>query len=160
MFGTLAHPPLRTMDTATLDPALEDRLCGHLKRLLGVKTSGGPLAVATADRAQLSRSLIHSLNTQALLRPADVHRVVPRRTWIRRKAEGTLAPAEFDGLYRLVRLRTLADLVFGDAEAAQGWLTTPKERLGGVAPMDFAHDTLGQQVVEDWLHEIDQGYLA
>jgi len=89
-----------------------------------------------------------------------VYRIIPRRTWIRRKAEGTLTVPEFDGLYRLVRLQTLTELVFQDADRARAWLNSPKERLGGATPMDFAGDLLGYEAVQGWLHEIDQGYFA
>ena len=97
---------------------------------------------------------------KALLAPADVYRIIPRRTWIRRKAEGTLTGPEFDGLFQLLRLRLLADLVFGDAARALAWLNSPKTRLDGASPMDFAADALGFEAVQSWLHEIDQGYFA
>lgn len=67
---------------------------------------------------------------------------------------------EFDGLYRLVRLQLLAELVFGDSRQARDWLHAPKNRLGGATPMAFAADSLGFEAVENWLHEIDQGYFA
>ena len=72
----------------------------------------------------------------------------------------TLTGAEFDGLYRLVRLQMLAELVFHDSQRAQGWLHSPKARLGGATPMDFSSDSLGFDAVQAWLHEIDQGFFA
>jgi len=63
-------------------------------------------------------------------------------------------------LARMLRLQLLAELVFGDAQRAQDWLHTPKKRLDGTAPMDFASDALGFEAVENWLHEIDQGHFA
>jgi len=59
-----------------------------------------------------------------------------------------------------VRVQALAELVFGDAARARAWLHSPKERLGGVAPIAFAADTLGFEAVQAWLHEIDQGWFA
>ena len=40
------------------------------------------------------------------------------------------------------------------------WKHSPKERLGGLAPMACAADTLGFEAVQSWLHEIDQGWFA
>jgi len=144
--------------------SLEDRLTDHLGDLLGVAGSADELALARADRktlgAMLMRSLTDKSRAEQLLVPADVYRIVPRRTWVRRKAEGGLTGAEFDGLYRLVRLQLLANLVFQDPRRAGEWMHSPKARLGGVAPMDFAADSLGCEAVEGWLHEIDQGYFA
>jgi putative toxin-antitoxin system antitoxin component (TIGR02293 family) len=139
---------------------LEANLSRTLGQALGLPSGASEMALARANREQLATALMRSLTGQNLLSPADVYRIVPRRTWIRRKAEARLSRDEFDGLYRLVRVQTLAELVFGDAARAQAWLHSPKERLGGAAPMDFAADTLGFEAVQAWLHEIDQGYFA
>jgi uncharacterized protein (DUF2384 family) len=110
---------------------LESTLSRTLGQALGLTSCASEMALARADREQLGAALMHSLTGQNLLSPADVYRIVPRRTWSRRKAEVRLSRDEFDGLYRLVRVQTLAELVFGDAVRAQAWL-----------------------------HEIDQGYFA
>ena len=148
-----------------MDLTLDDRLTGSLGGMLGIKGAADPLTLARSDRQRLGARLLCALTADApsakpLLAPADVYRVVPRRTWIRRKSEGKLTVAEFDGLYRLVRLQMLAELVFHDPQRAQGWLHSAKARLGGATPMDFCSDALGFNAVQAWLHEIDQGYFA
>lgn len=146
-----------------MDITLDDRLSGSLGGMLGLPGSVDEAALARTDRAKLGARLLKALTRptpRALLAPADVYRIVPRRTWIRRKAEGLLTVPEFDGLYRLVRLQTLAELVFQDADRARAWLNSSKERLGGATPMDFAGDWLGYEAVQGWLHEIDQGFFA
>jgi putative toxin-antitoxin system antitoxin component (TIGR02293 family) len=151
---------------ALADPGspLEARLAESLGDVLGMERASDEMTLARADRKHLAdmllRSLAHKAKGQVLLAPADVYRIVPRRTWVRRKAEGGLTGAEFDGLYRLVRLQLLASLVFQDSRRASEWLHSPKSRLGGAAPMDFAADSLGYEAVESWLHEIDQGFFA
>jgi putative toxin-antitoxin system antitoxin component (TIGR02293 family) len=146
-----------------MEMTLDDQLAGSLGGLLGMSTSADETALARADRHALGNRLLKALTRpgpKALLAPADLYRIVPRRTWIRRKAEGRLTMSEFDGLYRLVRLQTLTELIFQDADRAHAWLNSPKERLGGATPMDFAADLLGYEAVQSWLHEIDQGYFA
>ena len=148
-----------------MDLTLDDRLTGSLGGMLGIKGAADALAMARSDRQGLGARLLRALTADApsskpLLAPADVYRVVPRRTWIRRKSEGTLTAAEFDGLYRLVRLQMLAELVFHDPQRAQGWLNSPTARLDGATPMDFSSDALGFDAVQAWLHEIDQGTFA
>ncbi|MBE7420097.1 MAG: DUF2384 domain-containing protein [Ideonella sp.] len=143
-----------------LQGALDTRLSHRLGAIFGLKSGATEQSLARADRQQLGAALLRSLERQPLLAPADIHRVVPRRTWLRRRAEARLARDEFDGLYRLVRTQALAELVFGDTERARAWLHSPKERLGGQAPMACATDTLGFEAVQAWLHEIDQGWLA
>ena len=139
-----------------LDSGLNQRL-GHI---FGLKSGATELGLATADREQLGAALLRSLENEPLLSPSDIHRIVPRRTWLRRRAEARLSRDEFDGLYRLVRTQTLAELVFGDAERARARLHSPKERLGGPAPMACATHRLGFEAVQSWLHEIDQGWFA
>jgi putative toxin-antitoxin system antitoxin component (TIGR02293 family) len=143
-----------------MELTLEDRLGGRLGLLLGTGEPSDEFSLARGDRSRMGAKLLRAMADEHLLAPADVHRVIPRRTWVRRKAEGGLTPAEFDGLYRMVRLQLLAELVFQDREAARAWLHSPKARLRGEAPMQFAGDLLGFEAVENWLHEIDQGYLA
>lgn len=143
---------------------LEARLADSLGGALGLGRASDELSLARTDRQALAAMLMRSLTGKSggepLLAPADVYRVVPRRTWVRRKAEGGLSGVEFDGLYRLVRLQLLANLVFQDRQRASEWLHSPKARLGGATPMDFSADSLGHEAVESWLHEIDQGYFA
>jgi putative toxin-antitoxin system antitoxin component (TIGR02293 family) len=128
--------------------------------MLGLKSGADELTLARADRKRLGNALVRKLAGGGALAASDVHRVIPRRTWLRRKAEGGLTGPEFDALYRLVRLRALAELVFGDEQQADDWLRSPKTKLGGVSPLEFASDALGHQAIESWLHEIDQGYFA
>ncbi|MFM2065651.1 MAG: hypothetical protein RLZZ584_560 [Pseudomonadota bacterium] len=140
---------------------LEDRLSGRLGEVFGLAANETDAwALATTDRARLGNALLSRVRDEQLLAPADVQRVIPRRTWLRRKAGQPLSPTEFDGLYRLVRLQALAELVFGDAAQAARWLRQPKQRLNGATPLYFAADALGVEAFEAWLHEIDEGFLA
>ena len=139
---------------------LQSRLTDKLGTALGVSNASDELSLALADRSALGARLVKTLAAERLIAPADLYRVIPRRTWLRRKGEGTLTSAEFDGLLRLVRLQLLAELVFGDVERARDWLHTGKKRLGGASPVDFASDMLGYEAVENWLYEIDEGYFG
>lgn len=143
-----------------MNATIDHDLSRKLGEILGLSSGATDINLARADRQQLGSALLSTIESQSLLSPADVHSIVPRRTWLRRKAESRLSRDEFDGLYRLVRIQALAELVFGNAERASAWLHSPKERLGGAAPMAFAADTLGFEAVQAWLHEIDQGYFA
>ncbi len=94
-----------------------------------MSTAADKMSLALTDRKVLSGMVLQTLVGERLLAPADVYRVVPRRIWIRRKSEGSLTSSEFDALYRMLRLHLLAELVFGDARCASGWLHSPKKRL-------------------------------
>jgi putative toxin-antitoxin system antitoxin component (TIGR02293 family) len=140
---------------------LDDRLAMQLQVLLGLPSADADeWALANAERAAMSRALLDRLVSETLLPSADVQRIIPRRTWVRRKGGEPLTTAEFDGLFHLVRVQTLAELVFGDQAQAHAWLRQPKQRLGGRTPMDYASDALGAEAIERWLHEIDQGFFG
>jgi putative toxin-antitoxin system antitoxin component (TIGR02293 family) len=143
-----------------MQSTLQSRLTDMLSTALGVSDATDELSLAMADRSALGARLVKTLAGERLIAPADLYRVIPRRTWLRRKGAGALTPAEFDGLFRLVRLQLLAELVFGDVERARDWLHTAKKRLGGASPLDFASDMLGYEAVENWLYEIDGGYFG
>lgn len=143
-----------------MQTTLQSRLSDRLSTVLGIPGAGDEFSLAMTDRGALGARLIKTLAGERLIAPADLYRVIPRRTWLRRKGEGSLTPAEFDGVLRLVRLKLLTELVFGDAERASEWLHSSKKRLGGATPLDFAADTLGYEAVENWLYEIDEGYFG
>ncbi len=143
-----------------METSADLHLSRKLGQIFGLASGATEDALAMADRRQLGAALLGHLENQSLLGPADIQSIVPRRTWTRRKAGAGLSRDEFDGLYRLVRIQALAEVVFGDTERARAWLRSPKERLAGATPLAFAADTLGFEAVQAWLHEIDQGWFA
>jgi putative toxin-antitoxin system antitoxin component (TIGR02293 family) len=143
-----------------MDHSLEDRLSSRLGGALGLKSAADDVALARSDRKRLAAALIRTPAAERLLRPADVHSVVPRRTWIRRKASGVLDASEFDALYRVLRIRTLAALVFGSRAQAEAWLDTPKSRLVARRRFGSLATRSARQAVENWLHKTVQGFLA
>ncbi|MDA8094191.1 MAG: MbcA/ParS/Xre antitoxin family protein [Betaproteobacteria bacterium] len=52
------------------------------------------------------------------------------------------------------RIVGLADELFGSHEAAMRWLSSPKRRLHGLAPMALLDLEDGAKVVEEMLHQI------
>ena len=62
-------------------------------------------------------------------------------------------------LYRGLRIVWLAELVFGDRDAARAWLDHPKVRLPGRAPLDTARTARQADLLERWLIMIDEGNL-
>lgn len=139
---------------------LQSRLTDRLSTALGVADATDELSLAMVERGALGARLLETLAGERLIAPADLYRAIPRRTWLRRRGEGSLTPAEFDRLLRVVKLQLLAELVFGDTERARDWLHTGKKRLGGASPLDFASDMLGYEAIENWLYEIDEGYFG
>lgn len=96
------------------------------------------------------------------LAAADVYQVVlPARTLSHRlKKNELLSRSEADALVRMLRLRDLARMTFGDVAKAATWMTRPSRLLGGQVPADLLDTESGGRRVEEALLRIAHGQLA
>ena len=53
-----------------------------------------------------------------------------------------------------------AELVFGNKEKADSWLSQPKTAFGGCSPIEFACSEAGYLSVKEMLAKIDQGCIG
>ena len=87
--------------------------------------------------------------------------VIPARTLKHRKArKEPLTSDESDKLVRLIRVYDQAVQVLGDKEKALYWLSEPKRRFDGRAPIQMLRTDLGARMVEEMLGQIDYGMFA
>jgi len=84
-----------------------------------------------------------------------LHAVVPEATFKRRRER--LSPAESEKTERLARVTAQAIQVWGEAEAAREFLTSPHPLLDGRKPIDAATTDLGARQVEAILVSIEHG---
>ncbi len=133
---------------------------------------GGPrvLGVQVRSELELARLVEKGLPPRALeaLAAHDalaLHEawslVLPRRTWLYRKAHHQrLTPVESDRASRLARIASLAVATFGRADLAHTWLRRRSRALGGSTPLDLLSTDAGTRVVEDELVRISDGVYA
>jgi putative toxin-antitoxin system antitoxin component (TIGR02293 family) len=87
--------------------------------------------------------------------------VIPLRTLKhRRQRKEPLNLDESDRLARLARVYELGVRVFGNAEKARIWLSTPKHRFEERSPLAMMRTELGGRLVAEMLIQIDEGYFA
>jgi putative toxin-antitoxin system antitoxin component (TIGR02293 family) len=87
--------------------------------------------------------------------------VIPLRTLKHRKQKHEpLNLDESDRLARVGRMFELAARVYGNAEDARDWLTTPKHRFGERTPLAMLRTSTGELLVQEFLIQIDEGYFA
>jgi putative toxin-antitoxin system antitoxin component (TIGR02293 family) len=87
--------------------------------------------------------------------------VLPRRTWLYRKARRQrLTGTESDRASRVARVAALATQTFGRADLAHQWLRRPSRALGGRIPLALLRTDAGSRLVEDELLRIDDGVYA
>ena len=98
-----------------------------------------------------------ALQNDRLLRLIDI----PRRTLLRRRAEGHFSPDESDRLVRAARVFGAALSLFeGDREAALAWLEEPQPAFGGAIPLEMARTEIGAREVEDLAYRLEQGVFS
>jgi putative toxin-antitoxin system antitoxin component (TIGR02293 family) len=117
---------------------------------------------AEAVAKGLPAKAIRDLVADRTVSLADVSRVVgPRRTLDRRlKDNKRLSPEESDRLARFAATLDLATQIFGGRTAAMDWLTTPKRRFDGEAPLNLLKTDAGTRLVEEVLQQGRHGFTA
>lgn len=130
--------------------------------LLGMKTTSLPVLLREVEKGLPYRAyerFAAALGATAddLLRFVSI----PRRTLVRRKAEGRFSSDESDRLLRAARVFGRAlDLFAGDREAAFEWLSQPQIALGGSIPLDVARTEVGAHEVELLVLRIEHGVYS
>jgi putative toxin-antitoxin system antitoxin component (TIGR02293 family) len=75
----------------------------------------------------------------------------------RERTQQRFSEAESERLLRLLRVRTLARLVFSTNEAVAEWLSTPDHSLRDKAPLDMLRTDLGTTEVENLIRAMAHG---
>lgn len=89
---------------------------------------------------------------------ALMQRVIPAATFHRRVGE--LKPLEGERVERLARVIATAEHVWGSAEDARTFLSSPHAMLGGKRPIEVALTELGARRVESLLWSLFHGIAA
>lgn len=109
-------------------------------------------------KAGFSASLIKALSDTGTLSLEDRDRIIPLKTLKAKLAnDQCLSAEESDRLFRFAHINAMAEVIFGDAEKARHWLSTPKLRFLGESPMAMLSTSLGTRQVEEMLVQIAEG---
>lgn len=87
--------------------------------------------------------------------------VIPKRTLVRRRANHEdLSREERDKAFRLARIISEADRVFGDKKIADRWLRQPLASFAGQNPLQLLKSEHGALAVDEVLGQIDHGIFS
>ena len=87
--------------------------------------------------------------------------VIPARTLKhRRQRKEPLASDESDRLARVARIYELAVKVYGDRDDGRKWLSGQKSRFDGKTALAMLRTETGEQAVEEFLIQIDEGMFV
>jgi len=87
--------------------------------------------------------------------------VIPPRTLKhRRQRQEPLNLDESDRLARVARMYELAVKVYGDREGGRSWLTSSMRRFDGRTALSMLRTETGEQAVQEFLIQIDEGMFV
>jgi len=117
--------------------------------------------LALAVRNRLPLSALKGLARAGLSEQEIELFVIPQRTRRHRaNRQQPLTVDESDRAVRLLRVQTLAEDTFGEAEKANRWLRRPLLELGNETPLAVAQTEAGARVIEAILGKIAWGAAA
>ncbi len=131
----------------------------RLKALLGIPED--------ATETDIHNSIVHGFPAAKLIdlcdrgevTPVERDQIIPLRTLkTRLSKEQPLSVDESDRLFRTAHITAMAQTVFGDRYKAKRWLSKPKERFNGMAPISLLMTIQGTRQVEEMLLQIAEGY--
>lgn len=76
-----------------------------------------------------------------------------------KKSDGKLSTLSADRVYRLWKIRVLANKALESSENALAWLRRPQPGLGGAVPLDILDTEPGYEQVQRLLNQIEFGVL-
>ena len=87
--------------------------------------------------------------------------VIPPRTLKhRRQRKEPLNIDESDRLARVAKMYELAVKVYDDRDDGRDWLIRPKRRFDEKTPLEMLRTEKGEEAVEEFLIQIDEGMFA
>jgi putative toxin-antitoxin system antitoxin component (TIGR02293 family) len=138
----------------------------EVARKLGGDAVLGQSVRSQADLAGLVRrrlplSALRGLALAGLTEQEIERLVIPQRTRRHRaEKQQPLTVEESDRAVRLLRIQTLAEDAFANADKAHRWLRRPLAELDGETPLDLAQTEAGARLVETLLAKIAWGAAA
>ena len=128
---------------------------------LGFQTPVTEAEILRIVEGKLAPAVIKRLISLGLQRSEIDQAVIPLRTLQhRRSRREKLTLEESDRVFRMVRVISLAEYVYGGRERALAWLRAPHARLDGRAPLSLLNTDTGSRIVEELLVQIDEGMFV
>lgn len=138
---------------------LASRTATRFGKLMGVDIHG-PLDMVHLTHKRVSAIIVHDL-IEAGIPKQDLLRFVPKSALVRCEQRHQLLPLEAtDRLVRFIKVQALAAEVLGSVENAVIWLQKPRRMFDGMSGLEMVQSTVGAQLVEETLGQLDEGYFA
>lgn len=131
----------------------------RLNALLGIPENATDNQIHQQILAGFPASRLVELCEIGEVSPIERDQIIPLRTLkTRLSKEQPLTVDESDRLFRAAHITAMAETIFGARAKARRWLSKPKERFNGEAPMAMLLTLQGTRQVEEMLLQITEGY--
>lgn len=125
---------------------------------LGLQPPATESDILRAVEERLAPSVIKRLVSLGFERAEIDEAVIPSRTLQhRRSRREKLTMEESDRVFRITRVLSSAEAVYGSRERALTWLRKLNPRLGDRSPLSLLKSDTGSRIVEELLTQIDEG---
>ncbi|MGO4003904.1 MULTISPECIES: antitoxin Xre/MbcA/ParS toxin-binding domain-containing protein [Pseudomonas] len=131
----------------------------RLQDLLQIPDDASDLEIHILIQGGFAANTVMKLVELGEVTPFERDLIIPLKTLKTRIAKDQrLTVDESDRLYRTAHITAMADAVFGNNEKAKRWLSKPKERFQGIAPMAMLSTVQGTRQVEEMLIQLAEGF--
>ncbi|PWY36400.1 antitoxin Xre/MbcA/ParS toxin-binding domain-containing protein [Pseudomonas sp. RW409] len=131
----------------------------RLKALLEIPESASDLEIHTMISLGFPAARLRRLVDDEVFTSLDLSQIISLRTLRKRiKNDRPLTIEESDRLFRLAHIRSMAEVIFGNTDKASRWLSKPKKRFSGMAPLHLLTTQQGTSQVEEMLIQIAEGF--
>lgn len=130
----------------------------RLETWLQIPLDASELDIHELIIAGFSAASVEALCNLGALSPIARHQIISSTVLSTRLARGQrLSVSENDRLLRLAHVMAIAEVIFGDGQKAQRWLSKPKARFSGENPITLLATSQGTRLVEELLIQVAEG---
>ncbi|WP_440466132.1 antitoxin Xre/MbcA/ParS toxin-binding domain-containing protein [Pseudomonas sp. YH-1] len=136
-----------------------DEYRARLKALLEIPESASGLEIHTMVSLGFPAAHLKGLVDDEVITSLELSQIISLQTLRKRVKNGRpLTIEESDRLFRLVHIKSMAEAIFGNTDKASRWLSRPKKRFSGMAPLHLLTTQQGTSQVEEMLIQIAEGF--
>lgn len=132
----------------------------RLKTLLDISVLASDMDIHNCITQGFPATRLVQLTEDGTVSPLERDQIIPPRTLKNRiNRDQLLTVEESDRFFRVAHIHAMADAVFGESDKAKHWLSKPKVRFGGMAPMQLLTTQQGTNQVEELLLQLAEGFM-
>lgn len=132
----------------------------RLETLLDISVLASDMDIHNCITQGFPAARLVKLTEDGTVSQIERDQIIPPRTLKSRiNRDQLLTVEESDRFFRVAHIHAMADAVFGESDKAKLWLSKPKVRFDGLAPMQMLISQQGTNQVEELLLQLAEGFM-